>query len=58
MPQVTATIGQQESEAQFGMRIEDAANMLVDKYNVAEHTTYYGLQHGRPNHIFELSRIL
>jgi hypothetical protein len=58
MPQITATIGEWGSEAQFVVCIEDAANLLVGRYNIAEHTAYQGLQHGRLNRIFELAGIL
>jgi hypothetical protein len=58
MSQITATIGEQESEARFVVRIGYATNQLIGKYNIAEHNTYQGLQHGRLNHIFELARVL
>jgi hypothetical protein len=58
MPQITATIGEWRSEAQFMASIEDAANLLVGKYNTVEHTAYQGLRHRRLNHIFELAGIL
>jgi hypothetical protein len=40
------------------MCIEDAASLLVGRYNIAEHTAYQGLQHGHLNRIFELVGIL
>jgi hypothetical protein len=58
MPQITATIGEWGSEAQFMASIEDAANLLVGKYNTVEHTAYQGFRHRRLNHIFELAGIL
>jgi hypothetical protein len=58
MPQITAAIEEWESEAKFVVRIEDAANELVARYNIMEHNAYQGLQHGRLNRIFELARIL
>jgi hypothetical protein len=58
MPQITTAIGERESEAKFVARIENAKNLLVGKYNIAEHKAYQGLQHGRLNRIFELARVL
>jgi hypothetical protein len=58
MPQITAAIRDQESEAKFVARIEDAANELVGLYNIAEHNACQGLRHGRLNRIFELARVL
>jgi hypothetical protein len=43
MPQITATIGEQESKAKFVARIENAINQLVDKYNTVEHMAYQEL---------------
>jgi hypothetical protein len=46
MPQIAAAIGEWESEAKFGARVENAANLLVGNYNTAEHKAYQGLRHG------------
>jgi hypothetical protein len=46
MPQINTVIGADESGARFEARIINAANLLVGKYNVAEHNTYQGLRHG------------
>jgi hypothetical protein len=46
MPRITTTIGQWESEAKFVMQIENAANELVGRYNIAEHNAYQGLRYG------------
>jgi hypothetical protein len=46
------------SEAEFVAHIEKAKNELVGRYNLTEHNTYQGLQHGRLNRIFELAGIL
>jgi hypothetical protein len=51
MPRITTTIREQESEAKFVVRIVDAANELVGRYNIAQHTAYQGLQHGWLNYI-------
>jgi hypothetical protein len=58
MPQITTTIREWESEAMFVARIENAANLLVGKYNIAEHKTYQGLRHGWLNCTFELAGVL
>jgi hypothetical protein len=58
MPQITTTIGDRVSQSQFLACIKDVVNLLVGKYNVAEHTAYQELRHGRLNHIFMLARIL
>jgi hypothetical protein len=42
MLQITATIGEWESEAQFVPRIEKAANELIGRYNLVEHKAYQG----------------
>jgi hypothetical protein len=46
MSKVMPTIGAQESEEAFEKRIVNVANLLVGIYNIAEHNTYKGLQHG------------
>jgi hypothetical protein len=46
MPQVDTVIGTEEFGAKFETCIVNAANLLVDKYNVAEHNAYQGLRHG------------
>jgi hypothetical protein len=58
MPLVDAVIGYEESRAKFEARIVNAANLLVDNYNIAEHNAYQGLRHGQLNHIFELAGVL
>jgi hypothetical protein len=58
MPQITAAIGERESKSKFVVRIENAANLLVGKYNIAEHKAYQELRHGRLNYIFELAGVL
>jgi hypothetical protein len=58
MPQITTAIGEWESEAKFVACVENAKNPLVGKYNIAEHKTYQGLQHGWLNRIFMLARVL
>jgi hypothetical protein len=45
-PRITTTIGQWESEAKFVMQIQNAANELVGRYNIAEHNAYQGLRYG------------
>jgi hypothetical protein len=40
MPLVDAVIGYEESRAKFEARIVNAANLLVDNYNIAEHNAY------------------
>jgi hypothetical protein len=40
MPQVDTIIGTEESGAEFEARIRNAVNLLVGKYNVAEHNAY------------------
>jgi hypothetical protein len=37
MPQITAAIGERESEAKFVAWIENVVNLLVGKYNIAKH---------------------
>jgi hypothetical protein len=58
MLKVTPTIGAQESEAAFDKRIVNAANLLVDNYNIIEHNAYKGHRHGQLNHVFELVSLL
>jgi hypothetical protein len=58
MPKVTPTIGAQESEAAYEKRIWNAANLLVGKYNIAEHNAYKGLHHRWLNHMFQLAGVL
>jgi hypothetical protein len=43
MPQITAAIKEHESEAKFVAHVENATNLLVGKYNIAEHKAYQGL---------------
>jgi hypothetical protein len=43
MSQVDTVIGTEESGAEFEAHIRNATNLLVGKYNVAEHNTYQGL---------------
>jgi hypothetical protein len=40
MPQVDTVIGTKESRAEFEVRVVNAMNLLVGKYNVAEHNAY------------------
>jgi hypothetical protein len=40
MPQVDTVIGTKESGAEFEVRVVNAVNLLVGKYNVAEHNAY------------------
>jgi hypothetical protein len=40
MLQITAAIGERESEAKFVAHIEDATNELVGQYNITEHNAY------------------
>jgi hypothetical protein len=58
MPQITATIGEQKSEAKFVARVENVTNLLVGKYNIMEHKAYQRLRHGWLNRIFELVGVL
>jgi hypothetical protein len=58
MPQITTAIRERESKSKFVVRIENAANLLVGKYNIAEHKAYQELRHGRLNYIFELAGVL
>jgi hypothetical protein len=46
MPKVTPAIEAKESEVAFETRIMNTTNLLVGKYNVAEHNAYTGLRHG------------
>jgi hypothetical protein len=57
-PQITAAIGERESEAKFVARIKKSMNLLDGKYNIAEHKANHGLRHGRLNHIFGLVGVL
>jgi hypothetical protein len=57
MPQITATIREWEFEAKFMACVKNVANLLVGKYNIAEHKAYQGLQHGRLSRIFELAGV-
>jgi hypothetical protein len=58
MPQLITTIGEQESKAKFVVHIENAMNLLVGNYNIAEHKAYQRPRHGRLNRIFELAGVL
>jgi hypothetical protein len=58
MPQISIAIGEQESGARFVARVEDAVNLLVGNYSIAEHKEYQELRYGRLNRIFELAGIL
>jgi hypothetical protein len=46
MPQITTSIGERESEAQFVAHVVDVANQLIGKYSIMEDNAYQGLQHG------------
>jgi hypothetical protein len=43
MPQVNTIIRTEESRAEFEAHIVNVVNLLVGKYNVAEHNAYHGL---------------
>jgi hypothetical protein len=58
MSKITPVIGTKESEAAFETWIVHVANLLVGKYNVAEHNAYMGLHYGWLNRIFELASVL
>jgi hypothetical protein len=58
MPRIATAIGEQETGDKFNARIEKNANKVIGRYNLAEHTAYQGLRHGRLNHVFELARFL
>jgi hypothetical protein len=58
MPQINAAIRTEESRVKFEVCIVNTANLLVGNYNVVEHNTYHGLQHGWLNHIFKLAGVL
>jgi hypothetical protein len=40
------------------VRVDNAMNLLVGKYNIADHKANQGLRHGWLNHIFELVGVL
>jgi hypothetical protein len=46
MPQITTSIGERESEAQFVAHVVDVANQLIGKYSIMEDNAYQGLRHG------------
>jgi hypothetical protein len=58
MPQITTSIGERESEAQFVAHVVDVANQLIGKYSIMEDNAYQGLRHEWLNHIFELVGVL
>jgi hypothetical protein len=58
MPQIIAAIGEWESEAKFVACVENAVNLLVGNYNIAEHNADQGPRHGWLNRIFELVGVL
>jgi hypothetical protein len=58
MPQITAAIGERESEVTFVACIENAAHLLVGNYNTVERKAYQGLRHRQLNRIFELAGVL